>query len=201
VAHHVYGALLVGVILAHALGAQDRPDGPDGRVWVSAGLGVGRQELGCGGCTRDHAIGGLSLTRAAGITLPRNTGAAVVVHRFTEVSFDFSQQSQYVMVLGQLSPPHARGVTIGVGLGHGRYWGETGPYEHRGSGLVGGAGIALRAPPGSTLALSINASYIVAFTGTRREEDPSIAVPRRLRPRLAIVTASLSLAGRSSRRS
>lgn len=187
--------LLVGLMLERPLHAQDRPDGVAGRPWLSAGLGAGRQELNCLGCARSGAIGGVALTAATGLTLPRNTGVALVAHRFSEFSFEYSQQSRYVLVLGQYAPLAVRGLTMNVGFGHGRYWGDRTPYVHRGSGIVGSVGVAFRAPAGSAAALSVSASYLAAFTGTR-EEDASAPVGRPLRPRLALIAASLSLAAR-----
>jgi hypothetical protein len=192
----LYG-LLVTSMLEGPLYAQARPDGPAGRPWLSAGLGGGLQELGCVGCARSGVIGGLALTAAAGVSLPRNTGAALAAYRFSEVSFEHSQQSLYLVVMGQYAPARARRLTIGAGLGHGSYWGDRNPYVHRGSGAVSAASIAFRAPAGSALALSISASYLAAVTGRRVEEDPSVSVRRPLRPRLALVAVSLSLAARS----
>jgi hypothetical protein len=189
--------LLVASAPERPLQAQDRPAGPTGRVWLSAGVGAGQQELGCRGCARSGTIGGVALTGAAGFTLPSNAGFALAAHRFTEVSFEYSQQSLYVVALGEYDPPRAPGLTIGAGLGHGRYWGDRGPYQHHGSGLVAATGVSFRAPAASWVALSLSASYIAALTGRRDEEDPSVQPRRPLRPRLLLVAASLSLAARS----
>jgi hypothetical protein len=203
-------ALVVAFLCQPSLHAQDRPSGSAGRLWMSAGVGVGRQQLGCPECPRTATIGGLAFTAGGGVTLPGNTGVALVAHRFTEISFEHSQQSRYLLILGQYDPSNAsivrrvlpglNGVTINAGLGHGRYWGDdASPYEHRGSGLIGSAGIGLRVPAGSLAALSVSASYLAAFTGTREEQryGPSTT---RLRPRMALITASISLAGRSPAR-
>ena len=200
-------AMLVASMFQPSLCAQDRPSGPAGRLWMSAGFGFGRQELGCSECARTDAIAGLAGTASLGVTLPASTGVALVIHRFTEVSFEYSQQSQYLMIAGQYDPrnapivrrvlPGLSGVTINAGLGYGRYWGDqSSPYEHRGSGLVGGAGIGLRVPAGSLAGFSVSASYLAAFTGKRHQQrfgPPSVL----LRPRMLLVTTSFSLAARS----
>jgi len=203
--------LLVAVLFQAPLRAQDRPSGAAGRAWVSGGLGLGDLNLRCRGCARTGAIGGLALTAAAGVTLPGKTGVALVAHRFTEVSFEFSQRSRYLLVVGQYDPasapvvrrvlPGLSGVTINAGLGHGRHWGDaTSPYEYRVSGLIGSAGIALRVPAGSLAAFSVSASYLAAFSGRREERVSGPAAPL-LRPRIALVVASLSLASSSLARS
>ena len=175
---------------------------------MSAGLGPGRLALGCGGCARQSGIGGLVFTAAVGATFPGNTGVALVAHRFTEVSFEYSQRSHYLLVLGQYDPgkapltrrvlPGMRGFAINAGLGHGRHWGdESSPYEDRVSGPVGTIGVALRVPAGSLAALSVSASHVAAFT-TRPDERVSAPTGARIRPRITLVTASLSLAARSA---
>lgn len=198
-------ALLVAVILQPALHAQDRPIGSLSRFWLSAGVGFGQEEVRCTGCPNRGSIGGLAVTASAGVTLPLNTGIAIAVHRFKQISLEYPQDSRYLLILGQYDPsrapivrrvlPGLSGVTINAGLGHGRYWSDDQfPFSVRGSGLIGSAGIALRVPASSVAAFSVSASYLGAFTGTR-EQPPGSGTPP-LRSRTLLITASLSLAER-----
>ena len=184
--------LLLVSMFGSQLIAQGRPAGSPERLWISAGLNAGRQEFRCGGCLRGRTMGTVGFTASTGVTLPRDLGVAFAVHRITEYSFEYSQQSQYVFALGQYAIPGASALSINAGVGAGRYWGDTSPYIHHGSGATGTAGVALRFPAGSLAALSLSASYIGAFTGTR-ERDPS-GTERLLKPRLLLVSGSLSLA-------
>src|SRR5215218_4118210 len=59
------------------VGAQGRPTG-NGRIWAELGLSAGQQMQRCHTCIGTTAIAGAALTLAAGSTLPRGFGVAVL---------------------------------------------------------------------------------------------------------------------------
>ena len=160
-------ALLVGLPLAcvaTAAPAQARPGGA-GRAWGELALGGASQAPRCASCARKSAAAGPVLSAAAGVTLPRGFGLAVLGRAFQEVNFEHSQTSRYVVALGQYAPPGAAALTLSAGAGWGRHRGDSAPYANDGEGAVLAAGVALRLPARPALSASLTADLLQAVGG------------------------------------
>lgn len=166
--------------------AQSRPTG-EHRVYMEAGLGGARQTSGCGRCTPPRAIGGPVLTGAVGLTLPHGFGVALLGRAFQQLDFEESQGSRYVVALGQYTPPRVSPLTLSLGAGWGRHRGEPLDYANNDQGAVVVAGVALRVPARSRVALSVTADAIQSVGGATT-----------YRPRLISGGLSLSIVSASN---
>jgi hypothetical protein len=152
--------LLTAVVLlgsfATAARAQARPEAA-GRIWGELGIEGARQAPSCRGCV---SLGGPALTVAAGLALPQGFGVALLGRAFQAFSFDYSQGSKYVVALGQYTPPSLALLTLNAGAGWARHRGDD-----NGEGAVLAAGVALRLPARSRVALSVTADAMQTVGG------------------------------------
>jgi hypothetical protein len=153
--------------LARRTDAQAPADGAQ-RIWFELGLGGSRQDPNCAGCEQRSAMGGPSASLAAGITIMPRFGVGVLAREFSEFSFEHSHSGTYYLGLAQFTPGPRHFIVFNAGVGVGLQHGDHAPYGDNGSGTVAAAGIALRAPPGSTFGLTLTADYIKSMTGTVR---------------------------------
>ena len=168
------------------VGAQGRPAG-NGRVWAELGIAAGQQTQRCHTCIGTSTIGGAALTVAAGSTLPRGFGIALLGRAFNQLDFESTLRSRYVVALGQFTPPGVSFVTLNGGAGWGRHAGDTTPFTSDGSGGIIFAGAALRLPARAPLALSVTADLMQSISG---RPDPH---PRLLSIGIAVGVATTEL--------
>ena len=196
-------ALLAIALPVVGIEAQTRPSGT-GRPWVELDAGAGKEQQHCTGCARTGRIGGLFLALGAGVSVTQSLGIGVVIRQFEEGTFETDvQESRYLSVVGQYSPPilgHC--LSLHVGAGEGWHYGSTSPgrfeqapiTENIAKGTALSAGLALRVPSGSTVALAITADVTHTVTGhTARLSGGATS----FRPTLVDVGIGVSVAGKS----
>jgi hypothetical protein len=166
-------ALCLAALTALDAHAQGRPAGA-GRGWIELGITASRQTGRCIGCTGSSAVGGPSVSAAAGITLPHCLGVALLARNFVVFSFDFAQSSQYVVALAQYTPPSAGMLTLNAGVGRGRHSEDQG--TSNGVGAVLHAGAAVRIVPRSMFALSLTADVVQSVGGSPSSHPRLISV-------------------------
>lgn len=182
--------------------AQARPSGT-GRPWVELDAGAGKEQQHCTGCARTGRIGGLFLALGAGVSVTQSLGLGLVVRQFEEGAFETDvQESRYLLAVGQYSPPilgHC--LALHVGAGEGWHYGSTSPgrfeqapiTENSAKGTALSAGLALRVPSGSTVALAITADVTHTVTGHTAMLSGGATS---YRPTLVSVGVGLSVAGK-----
>ena len=194
--------LLAIVLPAFGIEAQARPSGA-GRPWLELDAGVGKEQQHCAGCARTGKIGGLFLALGAGLSVTQSLGMGLVLRQFEEFTFKTDvQESRYLLVVGQYSPPIlGRCLALNVGAGEGWHYGSTSPgrfeqaaiTENSAKGKALSAGLSLRVPSGSTVALAIAADVTHTVTGhTARISGGATSY----RPTLVSIGVGLSVAGK-----
>jgi hypothetical protein len=177
--------------------AQAPADGGQ-RIWFELGLGGSRQDPNCTACAQQSAVGGISATIAAGLTITPRFGIAVLGRKFDEFSFETSHDATYVIGLAQLAPAPQRFIVFNLGIGSGIQHGDNPPYGDNGRGTVVAGGLALRVPSSSTFGLTLTADLIKSMTGALRTVSgrPSSSY----RPVLLTIGLGLNISGETSRR-
>jgi hypothetical protein len=111
-------------------------------------------------------VGGPAASLSAGLTITPEFGVAILGRQFSEFSFDYSHDANYVIALAQYTPGGLRPLAFNAGFGWGNQHGDDPPYGDNGSGAVLAGGVALRLPSHSMFALSINADFVKSVSGT-----------------------------------
>ena len=164
---HVIRVLALGVLLGTpSLLVAQAPPVDAQRFWIELGLGVSRQDPHCDGCFVKGRIGGPAASLSAGLTITPSFGIALLGRQFTEFSFDYSHDANYVIALAQYTPAAIRPLVVNVGGGWGHQHGDDPPYGDNGSGAVVAAGVALRVPSHSTFGLTLNLDVLKTVSGT-----------------------------------
>ena len=188
--------MLLGLVQAICLAArpgdahaQGRPSGNAPRLWMEVGVAAASQAHRCLTCGESATVGGGSATLAGGVTLPRSFGVGLLARAFNQFDLESSSlQSRYVVAFGQYTPPVVSFLTLNVGGGQGRHSSGASPPTSVGSGTVLYAGVALRLPPRSKIALSLTGDMLQSIDGTPRTH------PRLMGIGIALGAATRSLA-------
>jgi hypothetical protein len=160
--------LFSALVPSQTLAAQAMPLGAH-RPWVELGLGGSSQDPNCAGCFQKPRIGGATASLSIGTTITQHFGIALLVHKFSEFSFEWSHDADYIVGLAQFS--HEPGLTFNGGLGTGSQRGDDPPEGDNGSGTVIGGGIAWRLPSKSTFGLTLTADWMKSVSGSVRTKS------------------------------
>ena len=156
-----------GAILRPAISdAQARPAGA-GRVWTEIAAEMNVQSQQCSTCTRNGNAAGPALSAMVGATLQAGFGLALSGRTFQEFSTEHSQESKYLLVIGQYAPPSIS--VVSFNLGAGRSWHNGGPTDqhmNEGRSAVISGGVGLRLPPARRAAFTLSANIFKSVGGT-----------------------------------
>ena len=183
--------LLSALVASRTLAAQALPLG-EHRPWIEVGLGGSNQDPSCAACRQPGRMGGPSASLSMGVTMTQSFGVAILLRKFTEFSFEYGHDANYLVGLAQYSP--YPGIILNGGLGTGSQNGDHPPYGDNGSGTVVSGGIALRFPEKSTFGLTVTLDWIKTVSGTLRTAgQPGSSY----RPLLFTLGLGLNIAGSS----
>lgn len=129
------------------------------RPWIEIGLGGTSEHQSCSGCSTAK-FGGPTATAAAGLTITPRLGIGLRCRAMDVVSFDYSQGSSAVFALAQYRPdPTFPNLTLNLGLGGSRDYGDDSSPYAKGSGALVTAGVAVRYPSSSLFGFTLAADW------------------------------------------